>query len=141
MHVRLVLVGALLMSVAVSGAAGCDRDGGPAGEQKPGAETTAEPATDVPPAIARVIERRSAAFRGCYEQTLKRSPGLVAIFSMRFTVGEDGRARDVEIIDASFEHEALAHCLTSAFGRLRFPPPGEAGPSTFIYPFRFEPPS
>jgi len=138
---RFLLLDVFLVLVVVSSASGCDSDGGPVESHRPNAAPTAEPATDVPSEIAKVIERHLVTFRGCYGQALKRSPGLAVVLSIKFTIDEEGGAKDVEILDPYFEHQALEHCFIAALERLRFPPPRAGEPRTFIYRFRFEPPA
>ena len=87
--------------------------------------------------VARVVNKRLGAIKGCYERGLKRNPGLQGKITIRFTISGSGRVTTARATLNQLNPEVGA-CITGAFKRFRFPPP-DGGEVTFEYPFLFTP--
>lgn len=87
--------------------------------------------------VAKVVNRRIGAIKGCYEHALKRDPGLRGKITIRFTISGSGKVTTARPTLNQLNAQ-VGDCITAAFGRFRFPPP-EGGTVTFEYPFLFSP--
>ncbi len=87
--------------------------------------------------VAKVVNRRLGAIKGCYEQALKRDPTLQGKVTVRFTISGSGKVTTARTTLNELT-PAVGNCMVSAFKRFRFPPP-EGGTVTFEYPFMFTP--
>jgi TonB family protein len=87
--------------------------------------------------VAKVVNRRLGAIKGCYEQALKRNPTLAGKVTIRFTISGSGKVTTARTTLNELT-PAVGNCMVSAFKRFRFPPP-EGGTVTFEYPFMFTP--
>jgi len=89
-------------------------------------------------AIARQVKRNLTAIQRCYEDAIKRAPGLQGKVTVRFTVGTDGRITDVEIDEDTVHSGALASCIERRFRSWSFGTRAEAE-CVFSHPFVFAP--
>lgn len=89
-------------------------------------------------ALASYVRTRKSAIQGCYERELKRSPTLKGKVVVRFTIGTNGRASDIEIEENTLGSEAVASCIKTVIRGWNFPfkPPSEV---PVAYPFVFAP--
>ncbi|MFO8073676.1 MAG: AgmX/PglI C-terminal domain-containing protein [Polyangia bacterium] len=87
--------------------------------------------------VAKVINRRIGAIKGCYERALKRDPSLQGKVTVQFTISGSGRVTNARATSCEVG-AAVCSCITSSFKRFRFPPP-EGGSVTFQMPFLFTP--
>jgi TonB family protein len=87
--------------------------------------------------VAKVVNRRLGAIKGCYEQALKRNPTLAGKVTIRFTISGSGKVTTARAVLNELT-PAVGNCMVAAFKRFRFPPP-EGGTVTFEYPFMFTP--
>jgi hypothetical protein len=87
--------------------------------------------------VAKVVNRRLGAIKGCYEQALKRDPTLQGKVTIRFTISGSGKVTTARATLNELT-PSVGNCMVSAFNRFRFPPP-EGGTVTFEYPFMFTP--
>lgn len=71
--------------------------------------------------IAAVIHQGGSGLRMCYERALRKTPGLLVVSGIRFTVDDGGRVRGVAIHGGKDPN--LLRCLTEVVRRWRFPPP------------------
>jgi hypothetical protein len=90
-----------------------------------------------PQEVAKVVNRRLGAIKGCYERALRRNPTLEGRITIRFTVAGSGKVSSASATQNELSPD-VADCITSAFKSFRFPPP-EGGTATFEYPFMFSP--
>lgn len=90
-----------------------------------------------PQEVAKVINRRMGAIKGCYERALRRDPTLKGKVSVRFTVTGAGKVSTARTTLNELTPE-VGNCIVSAFKRFRFPPP-EGGSAVFENPFLFMP--
>ena len=90
--------------------------------------------------IRRVVLRRVAALRACYERQLRVKPGLAGKLVVKWTIDERGRVKDVEIVEDTLNDEAVASCVTRIVRRMRFPRPAGGQETQITYPFVFRGP-
>lgn len=90
-------------------------------------------------AIDAEVRARLIDLRACYETRVEQEPELAGIVVARFVIGDDGRARDIELRWDGIDDAELAGCLTGVIETTGFPaaPSGEAIAVT--YPFEFRP--
>lgn len=90
-----------------------------------------------PQDVAKVVNRRIGAIKGCYERALRRNPNLEGKVTIRFTVSGSGKVTTARATVNELSPD-VGSCIVGAFKRFRFPPP-EGGTATFEYPFLFTP--
>lgn len=88
--------------------------------------------------VARVIRKRAAAFQQCYENALKTDSKLKGKLVVEFTIAEDGRVADANVVNDGVGSPAVAKCVLNALKRLRFPKPDD-GEVTITNAFVFTP--
>jgi hypothetical protein len=66
--------------------------------------------------VARVVSRKQAAVRRCYETALRDDPNLNGKVNIRFVLGTAGTVTDVDVTGAS---GGLQECIRSVFANLR----------------------
>lgn len=87
--------------------------------------------------VAKVVNRRIGAIKGCYERALRRNPNLEGKITVRFTVAGSGKVTAANVTQNELSPD-VAECIISSFKSFRFPPP-DGGSATFEYPFMFTP--
>lgn len=102
------------------------------------------PSHDPPPAdptcradaggVARALRNNLGGIRSCYERAVRNAPTLSGRLSLRFTVGESGRARAVSADGLTSEVSA---CVESAVQRIVFPVPA-CGAESYEFPINFD---
>ncbi len=90
-----------------------------------------------PGQVAKVVNQKIGAIKGCYEQALKRDPTLQGKVTIQFTIAGSGKVTSAKATVNELGAQ-VASCMVSAFLRFRFPPP-DGGTVTFAYPFMFTP--
>lgn len=88
--------------------------------------------------LAAFVRARMGLIKACYENALKRNPGLKGKISVRFTILETGGLADVAAAINSMGSNDVAACIVNTMRswRTQFRP---AGPVTVEYPFVFAP--
>jgi periplasmic protein TonB len=66
--------------------------------------------------IGKVIARKNAAVRRCYENALRSNPGLSGKVTVRFTVGTAGTVTEVTVLGADGDFQ---DCIRTKFTRIR----------------------
>lgn len=90
--------------------------------------------------LASYVRTRKTAIQQCYERELKRTPTLKGKVVVRFNIGTNGRASDVEIEENTLGNESVAACIRSVIKSWVFPfKPASEVP--VAYPFVFSPAS
>ena len=108
------------------------------GRVKKGGQTVAGGSGMLDPAdISGVVNRRTAAIKGCYEQALKRDPTLKGKITIFFTISGSGKVTQAKCTQNELTPEVCS-CMEGLFLRLRFPPP-EGGSIDISAPFHFAP--
>ncbi len=89
-----------------------------------------------PEAVQRIVRQNFGRFRACYEDGLKRNPGLAGRVATRFVIGLDGSV--VSSVDGGSDlpDAAVNACVNRAFQGISFPQP-EGGIVTVVYPIVF----
>jgi hypothetical protein len=60
-------------------------------------------------------------FRDCYEEEIKRTPGIGGKFTLRFLVSEYGDVENVEIVHSTFNEPKVPLCVVKKLADIRFP--------------------
>jgi TonB family protein len=88
--------------------------------------------------LASFVRARKGAITQCYERELKRNPTLKGRVVVRFTIGTNGRATDVEIDETTIGNDAVTNCIRTIIKGWSFPfKPASEVPCSF--PFVFAP--
>ncbi len=90
-----------------------------------------------PQEVAKVVNRRLGAIKGCYERALRRDPNLEGKITIRFTIAGSGKVSTARTTLNELTPD-VGSCIVSAFKRFRFPQP-DGGSLTVEYPFMFTP--
>jgi hypothetical protein len=88
--------------------------------------------------LGAFVRARMGLIKACYENALKRNPGLKGKISMRFTILETGGIADVTTAVNTLGSAEVASCIANTMRswRTQFRP---SGPVTVEYPFVFQP--
>lgn len=88
--------------------------------------------------LAAFVKARQGLIKACYENALKRNPGLKGKISIRFTILETGGLADIAPAQNALGSPEVAACIvqTMRSWRTQFRP---SGPVTVEYPFVFSP--
>jgi hypothetical protein len=89
-----------------------------------------------PEAVQRIVRQNFGRFRACYEDGLKRNPGLAGRVATRFVIGRDGAVSSVSDGGSDLSDAAVRSCVQRAFRSISFPQP-EGGIVTVNYPIVF----
>ncbi len=112
---------------------------GPVGPRRPPTIAPTAPTSDTcdgdAGAVARVLRNNLGGIRSCYERVSRNNPGLAGRLSVRFTVGESGRATSTNVQGVD---PALDACVAQAIQRLVFPTPA-CGAADYEYPIAVSP--
>lgn len=87
--------------------------------------------------IDETMERAKPQLRDCYEQALKRDPGLILVLDVLIRVGERGTVESVRPRGLT-DHPEMKRCFVEAIRSLTFPPP-PGGSLELILPLRLYP--
>lgn len=87
--------------------------------------------------IQRVVDARMAAFHACYQNELRRAPGIHGTLLVRLQIGGGGQVQAVDTAapGSTLHSDAVAQCVTSQVKHLRFPAKGSI--ALVSYPFEF----
>ena len=88
--------------------------------------------------LGAFVRARMGLIKACYENALKRNPGLTGRISIRFTILETGALADVVAAQSSLASGEVAACITTTMRAWRTPF-RPSGPVTVEYPFVFQP--
>ena len=88
--------------------------------------------------LGAFVRARMGLIKACYENALKRNPGLRGKISIRFTILETGGLAEITAAQNSLGSAEVASCImnTMRTWRTQFRP---SGPVTVEYPFVFQP--
>jgi len=89
--------------------------------------------------LLTVVRRYAPGIQFCYENELKKSPGLRGKLTVSLTVEPDGLVSNVMLVEDSLRSPAVTGCMLAQMRGWRFPAI-EAGTVTFKTPFVFTPP-
>ncbi len=108
--------------------------GGGPGET--GAARAGEPEIRSNAALLSVLRHYAPGVRYCYDNELKRSPGLEGKLVLRIAVTAEGRTTAVKVLEDSLGSEAVRDCVLAQVADWRFPAVA-SGQVTFKAPFVF----
>ncbi|MCO4763902.1 MAG: AgmX/PglI C-terminal domain-containing protein [Myxococcales bacterium] len=86
--------------------------------------------------LARVIRRRAAAFRACYERQLMAHPGLSGKLAVSWTIDTNGRVQRAKILSNTLRNGRVGNCVLRQIRRLRFKKP-DGGICVVRFPLAF----
>ena len=89
--------------------------------------------------LLTVVRRYAPGIQFCYENELKKSPGLGGKMVVSLTVEPDGTVSSVILVEDSLRSAAVSDCVTAQMRGWKFPAI-ETGMVTFKTPFVFTPP-
>ena len=86
-----------------------------------------------PEIIQRVIRQSFGRFRLCYEDGLRRDPGLEGRVSVKFVIDRQGSVATAADAGSDLGDESVVSCIVRGFQALSFPEPA-GGIVTVVYP-------
>ncbi len=89
--------------------------------------------------VVAQFKARMRAIQICYEQQLRRNPGLQGKVTVQFTIEQSGSVSKATATENTTNDPAVAACVTDTVRRFRFNPGPEGGSVTFSYPIVFAP--
>ncbi|GAC1394015.1 MAG: hypothetical protein NVSMB47_02370 [Polyangiales bacterium] len=90
-----------------------------------------------PEVVKRIIRANFPRFRACYEQGLKKDPGLKGTVGVRFIIDTTGAVESASGAGGSLAAGAVSGCVLGVYRTLSFPEP-EGGKVMVTYPIDFE---
>jgi len=89
--------------------------------------------------LLTVVRKYAPGIQYCYDNELKRAPGLGGKLLVSITVTAAGRVTDAAVVQDTVRSSELARCALAQIEAWKFPPV-ESGVVTFQAPFVFTPP-
>lgn len=89
-------------------------------------------------AIRGVVRDHRDELGFCFAWQLHQHPELEGRVTMSFTIGEDGRVTEAEVVDDQLGDETVLRCFVNVTRRMEFPAP-EDGEVSVRYPFVLSP--
>jgi TonB family protein len=138
-----------LGSLGATGAGGKEVQGGGAlTERAPAGRINLEGGEDIGGSgefdaklVTAEVKKRLRAIQICYEQQLRRNPGLQGKVVVEFTIEQSGTVSKATATQNTTNDPAVASCVVDTVKRFRFNPGPEGGSVTYSYPFVFAPQS
>lgn len=130
----LLLTGMMWTPAAAQAAEG---EGQPARAAVEEDEDPNAPALD-PAVIKEVIMARMAGVKYCYNQELKKDPGLAGKVVMKFLILPKGSVTKVEVKESTLKNKEVEGCMVKEIEGWQFPEPrrGETVPVAFPFVFK-----
>jgi TonB family protein len=139
-------VGGLGSLSAAKGAGGSAKEGGAVTEKAPRGNIKMESGEDIggtgefdAKLVTAEVKKRLRAIQVCYENQLRRNPGLQGKVVVEFTIEQSGSVSKAKPTSNTTNDPAVAACVVDTVKRFRFNPGPEGGSVTFSYPFVFAP--
>lgn len=93
-----------------------------------------------PDIIRRIVRSNTTRVKVCYEQGLKKKPGLAGTLNVKFTIDKDGKVVSAADAGNSTLGDAdVLSCVVKVFLEMGFPKPEKGGIVTVTYPFVLSP--
>jgi hypothetical protein len=94
--------------------------------------------TDV---VRRVVRANFPRFRACYQQTLKKDPGVAGVVSVSFTIEKTGAVASAALDEkASTVYDSqMKSCVLGVYKTMSFPELEGVTSMTVVYPIDFKP--
>lgn len=89
--------------------------------------------------VTAEVKKRLRAIQICYEQQLRRNPGLQGKVTVEFTIEQSGSVSKATATANTTNDPQVASCVVDTVKRFRFNPGPEGGSVTYSYPFVFAP--
>lgn len=89
--------------------------------------------------IDKVVKRRLASIRYCYQRELQKNPALGGKVSVKFTIAGDGSVSSAATASSTLGNSAAEACMSAEFLKMTFPAPKGGGVVIVKYPFMFTP--
>ncbi len=89
--------------------------------------------------LMQVVERYKAGVKFCYDNTLKKTPGLAGKLTLQMDIAPSGEVHDLFVVQDGLGDAALQRCILTQVASWRFPAI-EAGTVRFTLPLVFSPP-
>jgi hypothetical protein len=90
-----------------------------------------------PEVIKRIIRANFPRFRACYEQGLKKDPGLKGTVAVRFIIDTTGAVESANQAGGNMPDGGVSSCVVAVYRTLSFPEP-EGGKVLVTYPIDFQ---
>jgi TonB family protein len=103
---------------------------GPASAEPPSPGSGAAPPSKAPPpksdaktqvAIRKVVQAHQREIQFCYEQALRKDPGLAGRVAVAWTVGRSGEVSDAKVSQTSLGNAGVERCIVERVRRWKFP--------------------
>ncbi len=91
--------------------------------------------------VTAEVKKRLRAIQICYEQQLRRNPGLQGKVTVQFTIEQSGTVSKASATANTTNDPEVASCVVETVKRFRFNPGPQGGSVTYSYPFVFAPQS
>jgi TonB family protein len=89
--------------------------------------------------VTAEVKKRLRAIQVCYENQLRRNPGLQGKVTVEFTIEQSGTVSKANATGNTTNDPAVAACVVDTVKRFRFNPGPSGGSVTYSYPFVFAP--
>jgi len=67
--------------------------------------------------VSEVVNRHNSSIQYCYQRELKQYPDLKGKLVVRFTIGTDGKIKDVKVISSTLNSPSIERCVISRIKR------------------------
>jgi hypothetical protein len=91
-----------------------------------------------PEVIQRIVRANFGRIRLCYENGLRKDPGLRGKVEVKFVINREGMVNTASLVSSNLPDSSMVECVVRAFTTLVFPKP-DGGIVSVVYPFMFEP--
>lgn len=89
--------------------------------------------------IERVVNAHRNEIRYCYDQELKRNPGLNGKVTMKWTIVDGGLVDGARVKENTTGAASLANCIAGSLKDWRFPSPAQGSKAEVEWPWVFKP--
>jgi hypothetical protein len=87
--------------------------------------------------IRMVVRAKLPVIRACFETGLAQTPELGGRVLLRFAIGPDGKAHEIEVVEDQLAEPSVATCIVEALPHWQFPLPRNGRSIVITYPFAF----
>jgi TonB family protein len=85
--------------------------------------------------VGEYLSRYWNQFKWCYSRELDKDPNLYGKVTTTFTISNEGRVSDAQVLQSSLNNMNVEACLLRTIRRIRFPKPDGGGEVIVTYPF------
>jgi hypothetical protein len=87
--------------------------------------------------IRMVVRAKLPQIRACFETGLAHASELGGRVLLRFSIGSDGKAHAIEVVEDELADPSVATCIVEAIPSWQFPRPRDGRSIVITYPFAF----